>query len=241
VDSDALEKIILEESLRLAAGDRGLFVRRQEPDRWCVVHQIGMAEAGPDQLQPVLDYAVRERTAILSNRPAADPRFQGTEPRTLRCGPLLCAGLADEEGAVGALWLERTSGDRPFNRMDLAILQAFVRRGSLVVHHARLGRALDQSDRQRRQDLATERLETLRQMAGTLKHEINNPLAVISMQVELLQRRYPEEVKLAKIGEMADRIKTLLQGLQKMRETATEGYADGSSILKLGGGDDPRS
>ncbi|WP_243301734.1 FHA domain-containing protein [Geothrix oryzisoli] len=240
VDSDALEKIILEESLRLAAGDRGLFVRRQEPEGWCTVHQIGSVEAGPEQVQSVLDYVARERTAVLSNRPEADPRFQGTGAQAPRSGPLLCADLADEEGTVGALWLERTSSDRPFDRLDLAILQAFARRGSLVVRHARLGRALDQSDRQTRQALATERLETLRQMAGTLKHEINNPLAVISMQVEMLQRKYPEEVKLAKIGEMADRIKTLLQGLQKIREAATEGYADGSSILKLGAGDDPQ-
>jgi len=81
--------------------------------------------------------------------------------------------------------------------------------------------------------LATERLESFRQMAGTLKHEINNPLAIISMQVEMLQRKYPEEVKLAKIGEMVDRIRALVQVLQKMRETPTEDYADGSSILKL--------
>ena len=82
--------------------------------------------------------------------------------------------------------------------------------------------------------LAAERLESFRQMAGTLKHEINNPLAIISMQVEMLQRKYPEEVKLAKIGEMVDRIRALVQVLQKMRETPTEDYADGSSILKLG-------
>ncbi|MBK9795888.1 MAG: FHA domain-containing protein [Holophagaceae bacterium] len=82
--------------------------------------------------------------------------------------------------------------------------------------------------------LATERLESFRQMAGTLKHEINNPLAIISMQVEMLQRKYPEEVKLAKIGEMVDRIRALVQVLQKMRETPTEDYADGSSILRLG-------
>ena len=82
--------------------------------------------------------------------------------------------------------------------------------------------------------LAAERLESFRQMAGTLKHEINNPLAIISMQVEMLQRKYPEETKLAKIGEMVDRIRALVQVLQKMRETPTEDYADGSSILKLG-------
>jgi signal transduction histidine kinase len=84
--------------------------------------------------------------------------------------------------------------------------------------------------------LATERLESFRQMAGTLKHEINNPLAIISMQVEMLQRKYPEEGKLEKIGEMVDRIRALVQVLQKMRETPTEDYADGSSILKVGKG-----
>jgi signal transduction histidine kinase len=82
--------------------------------------------------------------------------------------------------------------------------------------------------------LASERLESFRQMAGTLKHEINNPLAIISMQVEMLQRKYPEEVKFTKIAEMVDRIRALVQVLQKMRETPTEGYADGSNILKLG-------
>jgi hypothetical protein len=82
--------------------------------------------------------------------------------------------------------------------------------------------------------LAAERLESFRQMAGTLKHEINNPLAIISMQVEMLQRKYPEEMKLGKIGEMVERIRALVQVLQKMRETPTEDYADGSSILKLG-------
>ena len=81
--------------------------------------------------------------------------------------------------------------------------------------------------------LAAERLESFRQMAGTLKHEINNPLAIISMQVEMLQRKYPEEVKLGKIGEMVDRIRALVQVLQKMRETPTEDYPDGSSILRL--------
>jgi GAF domain-containing protein len=82
--------------------------------------------------------------------------------------------------------------------------------------------------------LAAERLDSFRQMAGTLKHEINNPLAIISMQVEMLQRKYPEEAKLAKIGEMVERIRALVQVLQKMREMPTEEYADGSSILRLG-------
>jgi pSer/pThr/pTyr-binding forkhead associated (FHA) protein len=80
---------------------------------------------------------------------------------------------------------------------------------------------------------SVERLDSFRQMAGTLKHEINNPLAVISMQVELLERKYPDEPKLRKIEEMVDRIRDLVQVLQKMREAATVDYADGSSIVQL--------
>jgi hypothetical protein len=85
-----------------------------------------------------------------------------------------------------------------------------------------------------RKALAVERLDSLRKMAGTLKHEINNPLAVISMQVELLARKYPEEPKLAKVMEMVERIQALVQVLQKMRESALEDYPGGASILKLG-------
>lgn len=81
---------------------------------------------------------------------------------------------------------------------------------------------------------AAERLDSLRKMAGTLKHEINNPLAVISMQIELLGRKYPEEPKLQKIMEMVERIEGLVQVLQKMREASTEDYPGGESILKLG-------
>jgi signal transduction histidine kinase len=81
---------------------------------------------------------------------------------------------------------------------------------------------------------AAERLDSLRKMAGTLKHEINNPLAVISMQIELLARKYPDEAKLPKVMEMVERIRGLVQVLQKMREAAAEDYPGGESILKFG-------
>lgn len=100
-----------------------------------------------------------------------------------------------------------------------------------TLHH-RLQVLKGHDDLQRRA-LASERLETFRQMAGSLKHEINNPLAIISMQVELLERKYPDEPKHAKIHEMVERIQALLQVLQKMREAPIEGYPDGSTILKL--------
>ncbi len=100
-----------------------------------------------------------------------------------------------------------------------------------ALHH-RL-QVLKGHDELQRKAMAAERLDSLRQMAGSLKHEINNPLAVISIQVEMLERKYPEETKLAKIGEMVERIRGLMQVLQKMREAPAEDYPGGASIVKL--------
>jgi GAF domain-containing protein len=555
VDTDAMVKGLLEESLRLLGGDRGFLVMRQREGEWRTAHRVGDVQEGIGLSRSVLEYVARERTAVLSNQPLADPRFGGMSLVELHRGSLLCAPMEDEGEIHGALYLDRESEGRPFSRFDLAIFQAFVRLGSMALRQALLNRrALGQAEqqgeilrlrteRQREADrhgqllaalagplmrvhswaeelpeitreaissqleqlsallehgsregqaedaplgghplavaalqedlirrwesllrlrkvrmcvgeapsasvwmaggpllvalvglvepmlmqlagkatvstrwdvergfrilrlslpsglhgpipdpwtqrvlrdagvrwhwadqaldvflpespnavpeepalpllglvsedlnlvglfqtvaeagnlwlhpleqeppppplpkfrflvvdaqgtrdlenciriyrhhpsfattpilvvrctedetprlieagatdwlaegfrwealhhrlqvlrghtelqqraLAAERLESFRQMAGTLKHEINNPLAIISMQVEMLQRKYPEEMKLAKIGEMVDRIRALVQVLQKMRETPTEDYADGSSILKLG-------
>ncbi len=554
-DSDAMVKGLLEESLRLLGGDRGFLVMKQKEGEWRTAHRVGDVQEGIGLSRSVLDYVARERTAVLSNQPLADPRFGGMSLVELHRGSLLCAPMEDEGEILGALYLDRESEGRPFSRFDLAIFQTFVRLGSMALRQAMLNRrALGQAEqqgellrlrteRQREADrhgellsamaaplrrvhswaenlpdrageairsqieqlaalldhgsreglggeaplvghplpvaalqedfvrrweallhlrkarlcageapvasvwmtggplvvalaglvepmlmqlaeggtvstrwdqergfrilrlslpaglhgplpdpwtqrmlqdagvrwhwadqaldlflpegpdampeepdrpllglvsedlnllglfqtvaeagdlwlhpleqgppppplpkfrflvvdaqgtrdlegcirayrhhpsfattpilvircteddtprlieagatdwlaegfrwealhhrlqvlrghtelqqraLAAERLESFRQMAGTLKHEINNPLAIISMQVEMLQRKYPEEVKLAKIGEMVDRIRALVQVLQKMRETPTEDYADGSSILRLG-------
>jgi len=100
-----------------------------------------------------------------------------------------------------------------------------------TLHH-RL-QVLKGHDELQRKAMEAERFEAFRKMAGSLKHEINNPLAIISMQIELLQRKYPEETKLAKVEEMVDRIRGLMQVLQKMREAAVEDYPDGSRIVKL--------
>jgi len=100
--------------------------------------------------------------------------------------------------------------------------------------HQRL-QVLKGHDELRRKALAAERLDSLRQMAGTLKHEINNPLAVISMQIELLLRKYPDEPKLSKVMEMVERIRVLVQVLQKMREnSADDAPGPGSPGMTLG-------
>lgn len=149
MDSDAQVKRLLEESLRLLGGDRGFLVMRTADGGWRTIHRVGDVQDGIGLSRSVLDYVARERTAVLSNQPLADPRFSGLSLVELHRGSLLCAPMVDDTGILGALYLDRESEERPFGRFDLALFQAFVRQGSLALRQSMLHRrALSQAEQQ---------------------------------------------------------------------------------------------
>ena len=149
VDSDAMVKGLLEESLLLLNGDRGFLVMKQKEGGWRTAHRVGDVQEGIGLSRSVLDYVAEERTAILSNQPLADPRFGSVSLVELHRGSLLCAPMLDEEEILGALYLDRESEGRPFSRFDLAVAQAFVRLGSMALRQALLNRqALSQAEQQ---------------------------------------------------------------------------------------------
>ena len=149
VDSDAMVKGLLEESLRLLNGDRGFLVLKQKEMGWRTAHRVGDVQEGIGLSRSILDYVAQERTAVLSNQPLADPRFGGMSLVELHRGSLLCAPIVDEGEVHGALYLDREAEGRPFSRFDLAIFQAFVRLGSMALRQAMLNRrALGQAEQQ---------------------------------------------------------------------------------------------
>ncbi len=178
VDADAMLKGLLDESLLLLSGDRGFLVMRSKEGGWRTAHRVGDVQEGIGLSRSVLDYVARERTAIMSNRPLADPRFGGVSLVELHRGSLLCAPMVDEDDIHGALYLDRESEGRPFSRFDLAVFQAFVRLGSMAFRQALLNRrALGQAEQQgellrlrtERQREADGHGELLAAMAGPLR------------------------------------------------------------------------
>lgn len=147
MDPDVMVKGLLDESLRLLDGDRGFLVMRQPDGAWRTAYRVGNVQEGIGLSRSVLDYVMRERTAVLSNQPLADPRFGGFSLVELHRGSLMCAPLGLEADTQGALYLDRESEGRPFDRFDLALFQAFVRQGSLALRQAMLHRrALNQAE-----------------------------------------------------------------------------------------------
>lgn len=205
-DADAMVKGLLEESLRLLGGDRGFLAMRQGETGWRTAHRVGDVQEGIGLSRSVLDYVFRERTAVLSNRPLADPRFGGMSLVELHRGSLLCAPMEDQGEVQGVLYLDRESEGRPFTRFDLAIFQAFVRLGALALRQATTNRrALGQAEQQGEML----RLRTERQQEAERHGQLLAAMAAPLRRVQIWAEELPDAIGGA-IRSQLDHLNTLL-------------------------------
>lgn len=81
------------------------------------------------------------------------------------------------------------------------------------------------------------RVQTLRQTALTLNHELNNAIATIELQLTLLRRRSGPDVALEKnlgrIHENLQRMSEVIGSLKQLRRVVLTDYVDGVKMLDL--------
>lgn len=99
-----------------------------------------------------------------------------------------------------------------------------------------LGRAYNQLAEQL-QEIEQRKLEALQQMARTLSHELNNAMAIISLQVELAERTSggaQELVQpLVQIRTTLERMRTTVDALTRIRRIVLTDYLEGTQMLDL--------
>ncbi|MCB2200922.1 GGDEF domain-containing protein [bacterium] len=99
--------------------------------------------------------------------------------------------------------------------------------------------ALKQLHASREMQLESERLRTAQQMAASVAHEFNNPLAIISGVYDLYERQMrdsaPKEIadQLNRIPKTIQRMKSLVRRLLNITEVREADYAAGMKILEL--------
>jgi len=81
------------------------------------------------------------------------------------------------------------------------------------------------------------RVETLRQVALTLNHELNNAMAVIEMQLQMLQRENSKdprfEPRLQQIHRSLQRMTRVVESLKHVQRIVLTDYSDGLKMLDL--------
>lgn len=123
------------------------------------------------------------------------------------------------------------------NTADRMLIEAFARQASLALENARLYRdVLKAQDRL----VNEEKKALLGQMAISLNHEINNPLSIISMEAQLLQKRMTgreEQVdhRLVNIENNIERIRQILEKISSLELEAADvvDYLNGHQMIDL--------
>ncbi|MCH7760924.1 GAF domain-containing protein [candidate division TA06 bacterium] len=129
---------------------------------------------------------------------------------------------------LGALHLESFSQERVFTPFDLELLQGFAHEASLAIERTRAHETLKKKATQLESEAETleityaqlmrsEKLASIGELAGSIAHEINNPLMTIMGRIELLLKNIPSsDPNCSSINIMdkeVDRISSLVRGL----------------------------
>jgi signal transduction histidine kinase len=157
--------------------------------------EIGRAEASALPVAPDATLAGRalaagtalELTGDDAERHGARYAAGSTRYRTVLAVPLLASGAA-----LGAVVLCRTAA-RPFSAVEVLRARQLARRAAPVVHnvraHAELRHQLAEAQHSQAELVQAEKVAALGKLGAGAAHEINNPLAAIVGNAELLLRR----------------------------------------------------
>lgn len=138
---------------------------------------------------------------------------------------------------IGLISAVSESKKNKLDKHDMKLLKAYCDQTSVVLENAQLYWNVITA----REDLIEqEKKNLLGQMIISLNHEINNPLSIISMEAQLLQKKFENketkiESRIANIENNIDRIKTILEKISSLNVSKDLGmeYIKGQEMLNL--------
>jgi PAS domain S-box-containing protein len=173
-----------------------------QPDHWRLVASAGLRDPAAAQallVRPtdgLIGLAVATREAVTSPDLTTDPRFinqSWAEAEGLRSSAMLPLVFGDQAHGVLAV---STRVRHEFDAEEVELLRSFAAQAAIALENARLFAELKRAyeDLSRAQDglIRSEKLRALGQMAAGIAHDLNNILAAILGQTDLLRLRASE-------------------------------------------------
>ena len=202
----------------LLRGDRGLSESLRSVNR---VLPMGRGLVGGVAVSGIAR-RVGDATAARDLLPEAHPAVAADGIRAFVCVPVRA-----RQAVLGTLSLGRRSG-MGFTDDEMALLQCVADQVGLALEHARLHaqtrRQLEELARAQTAVVRAERLSAVGELTRGVAHEINNPLAIILGQVEILREDARDEAGrhgLELIDKAARRAAAVVRDLRQFAEPAS--------------------
>jgi GAF domain-containing protein len=189
------------------------------------------------------EYLLRTGMPLLLNRDVrAQAQALGVEPQGRPALAWLGAPMVAEGEAIGVIALQDFEDSDVFDEHDLELLTVIASQAAAAIKYARSLSAERRAHRELAEAqsrlLETERLRGVTETVGALNHEINNPLAAIAGNAQLLRRR-PQDLspaaltKIETIHEAALRIQRVTSKMASLIHASALTYPGQESIIDV--------
>jgi GAF domain-containing protein len=190
------------------------------------------------------EHVLRTGQPLLLNRDVLErSRALGIEPIGRDCCAWLGVPMTYDGEVIGMIGLQDYDRNDVYDDHDLELLSIIAAQAAAAIKTTRLlasaRRAYQELSQTQVRLLETERVRGVTETVGALNHEINNPLAVIAGNAQLLLRRsdtLPAEVraKIETILDSANRIQRVTTKMATLIQATSMPYPGESAILDVG-------
>jgi signal transduction histidine kinase/CheY-like chemotaxis protein len=180
-------------------------------------HSAGLVLRAPDY--PRYFAALESGRAIDAHDAREDPRtseFRSGYLEPLGINAMLDAAIRDEGRVVGVVCHEHVGPARAWTSDELAFAGAMADQAALVLAAAERHGLEQERERMRAQLLHAQKLESLGTLAAGVAHEINNPLAYLSTNLDFIADALADPSRAAK-DELLDAIRDAQLGIERVR------------------------
>ena len=181
---------------------------RDGQDMYLSAARQGLQQSGGGMSRTLFDFATGNRKAVLATDAQTDSRFDGSESivgmglRSMMCSPLMV-----RENVLGAIQIDTTAADRPFNVADLQLLATVTGQAAVAAENTRLHAEM----------IAQQRLAAIGQTISSLAHCIKNVINGLKGGAYILELglKKDDAEKVGKGWEMVRRNNDFMFGLVK--------------------------
>ena len=225
--------------LDVISADRG-HVIRIDPSNGQIIPGAARQKGGKPTDEPmnvsqtIIDWVIRERTAIVSSDAATDQRFEDKKSIVLyNIRSVMCLPLLHGDNVVGVIQLDSIGSGLGFTEDDVELLSVIAPVLAVAIENTLLyeaqERTIDELREAHQQLLAAqeqlvdrEKMAIMGRFTSGLAHEIRNLMGPLLL-ADLLQSEYPEDEHIqeytnlmldayARIGSLLEEIRMLTQG-----------------------------